>query len=173
MKNVLYLFSLAIVCLLPFTWANIENFDHYCIAWVLSFAVYLIANNIVQFALPSVITLPKHKKFKGRVSPIYKIVDLGDECKITKYEVKATQIYTYSPEVYFLFLYSLFKEYGYVPVRSVVFDKEGFEDIQSLEAYFEFLAEQEDLAAEKERLEKDKNTEPYKRLNKTFNENYI
>lgn len=159
--------------MLPFTWATLKDIDDYFQAWVLSLGLYLVINNIIQFALPSVITLPKHEKFKDRVSPIYKIVDLGDKCKITKYEVKATQIYAYSPEVCFLFFYSLFKEYGYVPVRSVVFDKEGFEDIQSLEAYFEFLAEQEDLAAEKERLEKEKNTEPYKRLNKTFNENYI
>jgi len=112
------------------------------------------------------------KRFKGKKTPIYKLVNYGDDYNaIQKWELgwdRDCELW------YAAFIpgYSLFKFIGYEHVGEIEINIPA-EEIENLGGLYESLAAEKRLKEEQFLDERRKKDEPINKLNQEFKENYV
>ncbi len=132
----------------------------------------LILNGCVQY-LNVRFKFPPPKKFKNKITPIYKIVSfVGDYNTVYKYELKWEDIDMGDIELYLIPFSSLFQKYRYIQCNFRYDFEERLENIQNIEELYETALEVKKIKDKKENDVYAREINKLNELNKTFLENY-
>lgn len=160
----------------PLCWATIDNGEMYVKSAGISLFVGMILSSILNHLIKNTgFHFPTKcpKKFRDKLTPIYKIRQEASIFYIEKWEIQNRAVEVdFGGYATFPFI-ALFKEWGYVNVMTVQEEHLALENIENLADVFKFLAEKEDLKKLRKLEAKEKKNEPINRLNKPFKDNYI
>lgn len=132
----------------------------------------LILNGCVQYLNVRFKFLPP-KKFKNKVTPIYKITSFTNDWNtIYKYQLEWEDIDMGDIELYLIPFSSLFQKYRYVQCSFRYEFEERLENIQNIEELYETALEVKKIKDKKENDVYAREINKLNELNKTFLENY-